>query len=66
LLIIIVVGLIPVPDLSNGLTLAGIAIQLPDGILWGIEILRLQECLTMITGAYVFYTLRRLMTLGHW
>lgn len=66
MLILIIIGLIPAPDLSNGFSLAGIIIQLPGSVLWGFEILRVQECLTLITSGYVFYTLRRLMTLGHW
>jgi hypothetical protein len=65
-LILLVIALIPAPDLLAGITMHSLAIQLPISILWVMEILRINECLTMIVSAHVFYFLRRLMTLGHW
>ena len=65
-LIVIVVGMIPAPDLLNGTTLAALSGRFPSEILWVLQILRIQEALTMLIAGYVFYFLRRLMTLGHW
>lgn len=66
LLIVTVVALIPAPDLLSGFTMGTLSARLPLEVLWVLQILRIQDALTILISAYVFYFLRRLMTLGHW
>lgn len=65
-LIILVVAMIPAPDLMGGVTMTSIMDAMPSIVIFLFVQLEFAKGIGMITSAYLFYFLRRLITLGHW
>ena len=61
-----VIQYIPVPDVVQGVTLAGLLGNAGPQVAWCVSTFKIAEGLSVVGGAYVFRLTRKLLTVGQW
>lgn len=64
--VLVVIAAIPVPEFLDGLSLCSILGDAGPSVAWAVGAMRVPEGMAIIAGGFLFYLVRKVVTLFQW